>query len=259
MKRSTLTATNDFSSRNCAKEPERRTIAIRIRYAAAIYVDPIRGFCLLRLVAGGIVITNDFSQPRWILRMASTSASLLERLKKAPINSPDWTVLQDIYLPLIRFWLTRISGTRDEIDDLAQEVLVILVRELPRFTTRGNGSFRAWLRVIAVNQARAFFKRRKRRPLVGQGEDFLSQLEDPNSDLTREWNLDHDRHVSLKLLQMVKCDFEPTTWDAFSRFALDGKPAAAVGRELGISENAVVLAKSRVLNRLRREAREFLA
>jgi RNA polymerase sigma-70 factor (ECF subfamily) len=58
---------------------------------------------------------------------------------------------------------------------------------------------------------------------------------------------------------MVKKDFESTTWDAFTRFALDGKPAAAVAVELNISENAVLLAKSRVLKRLRHEAREFLA
>jgi RNA polymerase sigma-70 factor (ECF subfamily) len=194
--------------------------------------------------------------------MTSTSASLLDRLKKAPADSPDWARLHDIYLPLIKFWLARISGTADESDDLAQEVLIVLVRELPKFSTQGHGSFRAWLRQITVNQARAHFKKRRRRPvtgLAGGAEDILAQLADPNSDLSRQWDQDHDRHVSQKLLALVKNDFEANTWEAFSRFALDGKPAAKVAEELGISENAVLLAKSRVFKRLRREAGEFLS
>jgi RNA polymerase sigma-70 factor (ECF subfamily) len=193
--------------------------------------------------------------------MTSTPISLLDRLKKAPSDSPDWSRFQSIYLPLIKVWLARISGTRDESDDLAQEVLVVLIRELPRFRTQGNGSFRAWLRQIAVNQTRAYFKKRRKRPLVGltrDDEQFLSHLEDPHSDLSREWDQDHDRHVSQKLLLLVKNDFAAPTWDAFCRFALEGHPASKVAEEIGISENAVLLAKSRVLKRLRREAGDFL-
>ena len=194
--------------------------------------------------------------------MTSTSASLLDRLRKAPANSPDWSKLNDIYLPLIKSWLARISGTRDESDDLAQEVLVVLVRELRTFEPRGKGSFRAWLRQITVNKTRAYFKSRRNRPLAGLGkdeDDFLSQLEDPNSELAKEWDREHDRHVSQKLLELVKIDFEPTTWAAFCLFALDGMPAKMVAEELGISENAVLLSKSRILKRLRREAGDFLA
>jgi RNA polymerase sigma-70 factor, ECF subfamily len=193
--------------------------------------------------------------------MASTSASLLDRLRKAPADSPDWSKLNDIYLPLIKSWLARISGTRDESDDLAQEVLVVLVRELRTFEPRGKGSFRAWLRQITVNKTRAYFKSRRNRPVAGIGneeDDFLSQLEDPKSELAKEWDREHDRHVSQKLLELVKNDFEPTTWDAFRLFALDGMPAKMVAKELEISENAVLLSKSRVLKKLRREAGGFL-
>jgi RNA polymerase sigma-70 factor (ECF subfamily) len=193
--------------------------------------------------------------------MTSTSASLLDRLRKAPANSPDWSKLNNIYLPLIKSWLARISGIRGECDDLAQDVLVILVRELRNFEPRGKGSFRAWLRQITVNKTRAYFKTRRNRPLAGLGtgeDDFLSQLEDPNSELAKEWDREHDRHVSQKLLELVKNDFEPTTWEAFRLFALDGMPAKMVAEELEISENAVLLSKSRILKRLRREAGDFL-
>ena len=50
-------------------------------------------------------------------------------------------------------------------------------------------------------------------------------------------------------------EFAPSTWQAFQRLAVDGRPAAEVAAELGTTVNAVLLAKSRVLRRLRQEAR----
>jgi RNA polymerase sigma-70 factor (ECF subfamily) len=60
--------------------------------------------------------------------------------------------------------------------------------------------------------------------------------------------------VFQKLLAIVEGDFEPSTWQAFIRFAMEGRPAAQVAGELGVTESAVVQAKSRVLKRLRQEA-----
>ena len=45
----------------------------------------------------------------------------------------------------------------------------------------------------------------------------------------------------------------PVAWRAFQRVALDGESATEVARELGVSVNAVFIAKSRVLARLREE------
>ena len=76
--------------------------------------------------------------------------------------------------------------------------------------------------------------------------------------LAREWDLDHDRHVFRKLQTVVQPDFTPTTWEAFRRFALDGLPAAEVAEDLGLTVNAVLQAKSRILKRLREEAGDLL-
>ena len=192
--------------------------------------------------------------------MDLTSISLIDRLKTAPPDASDWQRLQDIYLPLIQRWLRRVPGLGNEADDLAQEVFLVLLREFPRFERRREGSFRAWLRNIAVNKARNFRKRRDRRPAVGldPSDGFLDQMADPESDLAREWDREHDEHVARKILTAVQADFSPTTWKAFQRFALDGLPATRVGEELGLTENAVLLAKSRVVRRLREEAGDLL-
>jgi RNA polymerase sigma-70 factor (ECF subfamily) len=190
----------------------------------------------------------------------ATSVSLLDRLKAARPEAVDWQHLQSIYLPLIRRWLRRVPGLGDEADDLAQEVFLVVIRELPRFERRREGSFRAWLRMIAVNKARSYCKQRDRRPAVGLDltDGFLEKMADPDSDLAREWDREHDEHVVRKILAAVQPDFSPATWEAFRRFALEGLPAARVAEELGLTENAVLLAKSRVIRRLREEAGDLL-
>jgi RNA polymerase sigma-70 factor (ECF subfamily) len=189
-----------------------------------------------------------------------TSLSLLDRLKGARPDASDWNHLQGIYLPLIQRWLERVPGLGDEAADLAQEVLVVVVRAIPRFDRQREGSFRAWLRQVTVNRVRTYRRKRQRRPLAGldAADGFLQRLSDPNGDLAREWDRDHDQHVVEKLLAVVRPDFSPKTWEAFQRFGVDGEPAARVALEVGLSENAVILAKSRVLKRLRQEAGDLL-
>jgi RNA polymerase sigma factor (sigma-70 family) len=189
--------------------------------------------------------------------MNTTSLGLLEQLKHARPDAPQWRRLWDIYSPMIRHWLSRFPNLHDEVDDLTQEVLVVVFRELPSFERRRDGSFRAWLRQITVNRMRAFCKTQCKQPLAGGGpesDDLLAQLADPTSDLAREWDQDHDKHVFRKLLATVERDFEPSTWRAFTRFAVEGEPAAQVAGELGVTESAVVQAKFRIVKRLREEA-----
>ena len=160
----------------------------------------------------------------------------------------------------IQRWLSRVPGLGDESGDLAQEVLIVVFREIPRFDRRRQGSFRAWLRQVTINRIRTYSRKRQRRPTVGLDSaiGFLEQLSEPNGDLAREWDRDHDKHVVDKLLALVQPTVSPTTWVAFQRFGIDRIPASRVAEELGVSENAVILAKSRVLRRLREEAGDLL-
>jgi RNA polymerase sigma-70 factor (ECF subfamily) len=104
---------------------------------------------------------------------------------------------------------------------------------------------------------RNYFRSLQHRPPGAGGSDFqrwLDELESPDSALSQLWDKEHDEHVAASLMRQVQGDFAPTTWQAFRRHALDGEPAARVAEELGLSLNSVLLAKSRVLKRLRQEA-----
>ncbi len=189
-----------------------------------------------------------------------TSLSLLARLKVARADASDWNRFEAMYRPLIRRWIGQIPGLGTEVDDVAQEVMLVLVREIPRFDRRREGSFRAWLRQVTVNRVLVYRRQHYRQPAkaADQTDGFLDQIADSNSVLARQFDQEHDKHVCDALRSAVRCDFDQSTWDAFQQFAVEGRPATLVARELGMSVNAVVKAKARVLNRLREEAGGFL-
>ncbi len=187
--------------------------------------------------------------------MPETSLTLLERLRLDP-DEASWQRLVDLYTPLIRDWLRRHGLQPADADDLAQEVLVVLVRELPHFRHRRQGSFRAWLREITVHRVRDFCRaRRTRAAATGNMRvmRMLEQLDDPQSELCRRWEQEHDEYLVQRALRLIEPEFAPATWQAFWRLTRDGVEAPAVAAELGVSTNAVFIAKSRVLKRLRTE------
>ncbi len=189
-----------------------------------------------------------------------TSASLLERLRTAP-DEAAWRRLDDLYRPLIRRWLLRDPFLGEEAEDIVQEVMAVLVRELPGFQRQRTGSFRLWLRTITAHRLGALYRSRQHHPqALGSPleKSPLLQLVDPHSELGRLWDEEHDRHVLHRLMELIAPLFERTTLAAFRRTAFEGIAPAQVAEELGLSLNAVLVAKSRVLTKLRQEARELI-
>ena len=189
--------------------------------------------------------------------MAETSASLLEQLRAAA-DGPAWRRLVDIYTPLLRGWLGRYGLQPTDCEDLVQEVLAVVVRELPGFEhNQRPGAFRRWLRTILVHRVQGFWRARQSRPQATGDSDLakmLAELEDPDSGLSQLWDREHDRHVMSRLLEQVEGQVTPSTWQAFRRLALDAVSARQAATELRMTVNAVLIAKSRVLARLRQEA-----
>lgn len=190
-----------------------------------------------------------------------TSLSLLDRLKLEPQGS-DWTRFVDVYDPLLRNWLRRHAVLFHDSDDVVQSVMAIVVRRVSEFEHNGRpGAFRTWLRMITFNCLKEHWRHRKASPTAAGGSDAhnrLAELEDPNSQLSREWNAEHDRQVMRKLLELLKDEFDVKTWLAFQRVALEGLAASEVASQLEMTTNAVYIAKSRVLARLRQESNGLL-
>ena len=193
--------------------------------------------------------------------MTRTSASLLGRLREAA-DQAAWERFVDIYGPLIYRWL-RDKGLQDQdAQDVAQEVMLTVMREMPKFHYDPKlGSFRGWLRGVVSHQALMFWRSRHGKPAGAGGSEFEHQLENlarSDSVAAQRWDEEHNRFVAGRILALIQAEFEPTSWQAFWRVVVDGEKASAVAAALGISVNAVYLAKSRVLRRLQEQSEGLL-
>lgn len=189
--------------------------------------------------------------------MNETSLSLLQQMRQSP-EQDAWDRLHKLYEPLLRKWLVRYELQSSDADDVTQDVLLAISKDIGRFDHNGRpGAFRAWMKGILVNRLRKFWHARDRRATASGHSDIhrrLAELDDPSSQMSRIWNAEHDQHVLVQLMKMVEPRVEPSTWAAFRMTAFEGVKPQVVADQLGISLNAVLIAKSRVLSRLRQEA-----
>ena len=182
--------------------------------------------------------------------MGPTSVSMLRHLQGSH-DTESWNLLVEIYRPFLHGILRARGTPPQDVDDLVQDILLVVVKELPAFQHNGRpGAFRAWLRCIAANRLRSYWR--------GKGKDvptdmvtLAEQFDDPDSELSKLWDCKHDEHVLGRLLELVEARCESSSFQAFRRVTLDGGDPAAVASELNMSVAAVYIAKSRVLRRLR--------
>ena len=187
--------------------------------------------------------------------MNETRQSLLLRAQTGEENA--WKDLTELYCPLIIGWLNRQGVPAGDLEDLSQEVLLSVVKHLPAFQHSGQrGAFRSWLRTIVCSRTADYWRTLDAAtPAGGSGATAaLQQIADPESELNRQWDEEHDRYVLHCLLDLIEEEFEPMTLKAFRRLAVDGVSGAEAAQELGLSVAAVYVAKSRVLARIRQEA-----
>lgn len=181
-----------------------------------------------------------------------TPRSLLEHTRD-PRDETAWERFTDLYTPLLTTWFRAAGVQPADADDLVQRTFQLLLRKLPEFDHSGRpGAFRAWLRSVVLNMLRDF---RKARPHPGAGG--LDERAAP-PEFDRDWDREHDLFVLNGLLNQVRPGFSPQVWRAFCLTALEGQSAAEAAAALGMTPNAVMLARSRVLARLRRDARGLL-
>lgn len=189
--------------------------------------------------------------------MTTTSISLLDRAR-IDTESDAWRELSEIYTALLISWMRRYDLQTSDADDLVQEVLLTIARELPMFEHSGRtGAFRSWIRTILAHRMQNHWRSRRYRPAAKGGSSVLDELralEDAHSSVSQIWDSEHDRHVLSKLLAGLRGRFQENTWQAFERQMLNGESPDLVATALNMPIHSVYVAKSRVLNALRSEA-----
>ena len=192
---------------------------------------------------------------------SGTSLSLLQRIRNG--DAAGWHRVVDLYSPLVYHWCRRWGVEGADADDVRQEVFQAAAQGIETFRREREGdTFRGWLRAIARHKVLAFWRGRSRIPEAPGGSEAWRRLQEIPEDQVdaSEDARDADQLSELfhRALNMLRGEFEERTWLAFWRVTVDEQPSAAVAAELGMTANAVRMAKSRVLRRLREELSDLV-
>lgn len=184
---------------------------------------------------------------------ASTSTSLIHRAQAG--DSLAWDTIVELYGPTVYRWLRQKGLQSSDARDVMQDVFRNVVRALPGFRkSRQGDSFRGWLFVITRNEMNQFFRRGQKNADAAGGSTAQAQLQHLAEDeqtWTESQSVNDKGRIVRRALEILRPDFEESTWTAFWRLAVDGHSAKEIGDDLGMTAKAVRQAKYRVLLKLR--------
>ncbi|MBM4095324.1 MAG: sigma-70 family RNA polymerase sigma factor [Planctomycetes bacterium] len=165
-----------------------------------------------------------------------------------------WARMVSVYYPMAYGWCRRAGLQPSDAADVCQEVFAGIAAGIGAFRReKPSDTFRGWVRRITQRRIIDFRQRGGSLPVpmgVGHSDDRLRDI--PAGGMSDSGSPQPNRQAYLRdALELARAEFENTTWQAFWRSTVDGVAGTDVARELAISANAVYLAKSRVLRRLR--------
>jgi len=186
---------------------------------------------------------------------STTSLTLLGRLRCFPADQQAWGVFVERYGPRLYAW-ARQRGLQDaDAQDVAQNVLVDLAKQLRKFEYRPGGSFRAWLRTIVYRAWCDLVSSRQLAPASLEEHGLATQA--ASDELVRYLEDAWDRELLEEAQARVRLRVQPHTWEAFRLLAVEGASGQAVAEQLGMQLGAVYVARSKVQKMLQEEVRRL--
>lgn len=189
----------------------------------------------------------------------STSRSLLARLRDDDAEA--WRRLVSLYAPMVHFWCRKQQVPDQDMPDVVQDVFKSVSANISRFRKqRTEDTFRGWLRTITRSRVADYYRHQQHRPKAAGGTEAQLRISQtptqPIDDESIEEQIEGE--LFLRAMDIIRRDFQEHTFQAFWRTVVDGISPREVAKELSMTSGAVRVAKSRILNRLRRELGESL-
>jgi RNA polymerase sigma factor (sigma-70 family) len=177
-----------------------------------------------------------------------TSLTLLGRLQHDPADQAAWTEFSERYGRLIRIWCGEWRLQNADIEDVTQNVLLEISRNMQIAQYRQDGRFRYWLKTIAY-RAWCDYLKRQQRPGGGTGDlAIIRVLENVQArdDLLSRFDAECCSELLEIAMSQVRERVRPNTFEAWRLMSLDGFSGADAAAQLGMNVGAVFVARSRV-------------
>jgi len=183
---------------------------------------------------------------------SETQVTLLDRLRDGT-DALVWDEFFQRYWRLIFHFARQRGCAEHSAEEIVQEVMLTVFEPREVFCyDPSRGRFRDWLLTLVRNQV-AEYRRRPSQRVRGQGGDTQVELSLAASDdeLPDEvLEAAFEEAVLLMLLDRVRQEVNPRTYQAFELFTLHELPAAEVARMTSLTRNAVYQARKNIVRRL---------
>lgn len=189
--------------------------------------------------------------------LRTTSANLLVRVRDLGDDAA-WRTFFDLYAPLLYRHARTLGLPAADAAEVRDQCLAALTSTLPSFCYDPNrGRFKGYLHALVRAKVADAHRRRGRAATVGADTAVdaatAPATTDPAAQWERQWRTEHLRFCCERARQLVSA----RTYRAFELLLVHGASVAYVGAELGLNENQVYKAKSRVLAEVRRLLRSY--
>lgn len=191
----------------------------------------------------------------------NTTSTILEALKDFS-DDRTWSLFTERFRPAIIGFARRIGLDEVEAEDAAQTTLLAFAESYRagRYD-RDRGSLTSWLFTIAWRRVMDVHRdkgKRRGTVLCGGGDQGpeLADLADP--DVQKDlWDESWEAALLEQCLRQVRREVTSQTYRAFELVTIEEKDTESAATELGVTKNAVFIAKYRVLRRLKQLREAF--
>lgn len=182
-----------------------------------------------------------------------TTTQVLEDLKGSN-DALAWNSFRDHFYPIILKFTKKLGLPQSYAEDAAQETMLTFLKAFRagRYNKQ-KGRLSSWVFGVTWRVILNYRKRLPREHVIPDdttGTSFWDMIEDEKA-IIHTWESEWQKHILEKCLLQACSEFNGKAFDAFKLYALEQKPVEEVCLALDMSANAVYIAKSRVLSRLR--------
>lgn len=167
---------------------------------------------------------------------SQTHVSLLLRIRENDRDPEAWNAFVNRYGRRIYEWCLNRKLQPADAEDVTQNVLIKLSRQMGSFEYQSNLTFRGWLRRITENAITDFFRELRAEKRASEIQAELDQLDSAvaQADLTTRLCDEFDLEILDIAKQRVKQRIEPQRWKAWEQISIEQKSGQEVADELGM-------------------------